>query len=386
MASDQVAKRLANQYAILKELNAGVVLRRTDLSRRLDIRKSSITSIVGSLLEKGVLREERPGNIRSAVGLNDDSFYAAVASVSMHGVQFARVNLRGVIEHHHTVRPRGQEKPKAVTERLVKGLAKTARDGGGTCLGYGVSIPDVMDGRRRGGLRVLNLHDGCDISLAEELEKAMGAEVHVAPAVRCQLWSCAWFDGWAQDLECILYLLVSEGVACALLTRGALHEGPHVYAGEIGHVRTGADGRLCSCGGDDCLETYCSVPSMISDVLAVRPDLVVEGAADLARLAVELADMGDVLNESVRHLARALSGVIAVMNPAIIVLGSEASELSWVLKPMLERHLRDEWVGVHAGKVEVRAVGHARDVALRGIAGLVMDRAYMTGEFSAHLA
>jgi len=199
------------------------------------------------------------------------------------------------------------------------------------------------------------------------------------------LWSCAWFDGWAQD-KSILYLLVSEGVACALLTRGALHAGPHVYAGEIGHVRTGADGRLCSCGGDDCLETYCSVPSMISDVLAVRPDLVVEGAADLARLAVELADIGEVLNESVRHLARALSGVIAVMDPAIIVLGSEASELSWVLKPMLERHLRDEWVGVHAGKVEVRAAGHARDVALRGIAGLVMDRAYMTGAFSAHLA
>jgi hypothetical protein len=135
MASDQVAKRLANQYAILRELNAGVVLRRTDLSRRLDIRKSSITSIVGSLLEKGVLREERPGNLRSAVGLNHDSFYAAVASVSMHGIQFARVNLRGVIEHHHTERPRGKETSKAVTERLVKGLAKTARNGGGTCLG-----------------------------------------------------------------------------------------------------------------------------------------------------------------------------------------------------------------------------------------------------------
>ncbi|MBL7115642.1 MAG: ROK family transcriptional regulator [Kiritimatiellae bacterium] len=382
MASDQVAKRLVNQYAILRELNTEAVLRRTELSRRLNVRKSSVTSIVGGLLEKGVLREERPGNVRSAVGLNYDSFYAAVSGVSCRGIQFARVNLRGEVTRYQTVSFRGNEKLKAVIARIASGLNEIVHDGDGGCLGYGVTVSGGMDKGQGSVFRDLTLHAKCGNSLVEQLKVAMGTEVCVAHDIRSRLWSCAWFDEWSQHFERILYLFLSEGVASALLIRETLNGGQRLYSGEIGHVSTGADGRLCSCGLANCLEAYCSVPSMISDVAAVCPDLKVEEAIDLARQAVEASEVSEVLNEAMRHLARALSGVTALFDPSVVVLGSQSSELSCVLRPMLERHLRDEKARGGADEVEVRAVEGSHDVALRGIAGFVIDRAYATGEFS----
>ena len=53
MAVDQFHKRTFNRSAILREIHFAGPLKRVELSRRLNIRKSSVTSIATELVDRG---------------------------------------------------------------------------------------------------------------------------------------------------------------------------------------------------------------------------------------------------------------------------------------------------------------------------------------------
>lgn len=60
--SDASRKRAVNRCAILRALHFQGPLQRSELSRELLIRKSSVTSITTELIRRGFIVEEKPHN------------------------------------------------------------------------------------------------------------------------------------------------------------------------------------------------------------------------------------------------------------------------------------------------------------------------------------
>ena len=93
-----------------------------------------------------------------------------------------------------------------------------------------------------------------------------------------------------------------------------------------GPTRTDASWPLCYCGKRGCIETFLSGPGMTADharVAAIRllPPEIVEAAAG-----------GDAAADATlcryeRRMARALAGVINVLDPGVIVLGGGMSNI-----------------------------------------------------------
>jgi fructokinase len=194
----------------------------------------------------------------------------------------------------------------AAVAALVRAIeAETGRHGT-----VGVGIPGALS--RVSGL-VKNANSTCLIGrpLARDLEAALGREVRLANDANCFALSEA-VDGAGRGASVVFGVILGTGVGGGIVVDGRVLVGPNAIAGEWGHnplPNPGEDDlplRRCYCGREGCIETYLCGPALERD----------GGAADDAAIA-----------RYETRLARALAGVINLLDPDVIVLGGGVSNV-----------------------------------------------------------
>jgi fructokinase len=175
----------------------------------------------------------------------------------------------------------------------------------------GVGIPGALS--RVSGL-VKNANSTWLIGqpLQRHLEAALGREVRLANDANCFALSEA-VDGAGQGARVVFGVILGTGVGGGIVVDGQVLVGPNAIAGEWGHNPLPLPGaedlplRPCYCGRDGCIETYLCGPALARD----------GGAGDEAAIARYEA-----------RLARALAGVINLLDPDVIVLGGGVSNVA----------------------------------------------------------
>lgn len=125
--------------------------------------------------------------------------------------------------------------------------------------------------------------------------------------------------GAARGARTAAFIPVGTGISAALLVDGRPHRADG-YAGEIGHLDTG-HGELCGCGKRGCLEAIASAAA-VARRYAVRAGTPTEGSAGVvAQLRAGDEVARSVWQEAVQALAFALSWVVGVLAPEVIVIG-----------------------------------------------------------------
>jgi fructokinase len=174
----------------------------------------------------------------------------------------------------------------------------------------GVGIPGALS--RVTGL-VKNANSTCLIGrpLQADLEAALARPVKLANDANCFALSEA-VDGAGHGARVVFGVILGTGVGGGIVVDGRVLEGPNAIAGEWGHnPLPSASGddlplRPCYCGRSGCIETYLCGPALERD----------GGAADEVAMARYEA-----------RLARALGGVINILDPDVIVLGGGVSNV-----------------------------------------------------------
>lgn len=195
----------------------------------------------------------------------------------------------------------------------------------------GVGMPGAPS--RRTGL-IKNANSTCLIGrpLAADLAAALGRELRLANDANCLALSEAG-DGAAAGAEVVFGVIIGTGVGGGIAIRGEVVEGVNAIAGEWGHnplpLPAGADLPLpaCYCGRAGCIETYLSGPGLAAlhardSGLCLAPEAIVAAAA-AGDAACEAS-----LQAYEARLARALAGVINILDPDVIVLGGGLSNLA----------------------------------------------------------
>jgi predicted NBD/HSP70 family sugar kinase len=376
---EQIQKRNRNREAILRALHFEGPLQRSELSDRLRIRKSSVTSIGAELLRTGLAVEQEPGRPRSPLRLEPSSRPVVAVRLTRQAVHVASVALDGTVTGERSYPLRGDTRPDRTIDLLARAIAPALKGARRRPLGAGVSLPGLID-PLEGVVRYTAAFEGWrDVPLAAELARRIRVPVRIDNDVRCQLWSSAWFDRLLREFENLLYVAVTDGVACALIVHGRRVLGGCRAAGEIGHVRAGSEGRLCACGKTDCLETYCSLPAVREEIRALRPGTPAATASDLALRAANDPVQRGVLDRAAARLAQVLAPLMAAIDPDAVVLGSGAREFSDLLRQPLEHALRAERVGLEPRQAVLRVAEPEPSATLKGIAGLVIEDAFRSG-------
>lgn len=123
----------------------------------------------------------------------------------------------------------------------------------------------------------------------------------------------------------VFVIALGTGVAGAHVVDGVVRRGAHGAAGEVGHVSAGGD-LPCSCGARGCLETFIGGRNLGSRWDRSRGVAHVSGAEQVVHAAVDGDETANrLLDEATTALAQGLLGVIATVDPGVIVLGGGVS-------------------------------------------------------------
>jgi fructokinase len=169
--------------------------------------------------------------------------------------------------------------------------------------------------------------------LADDLPRVLGRPVRFANDANCFALSEAT-DGAAAGAGVVFGVIVGTGTGGGIAVGGRVVVGANAIAGEWGHnpLPTPRDderpGPACYCGRSGCIETFLSGPALAREYAAAS-----SGLRDVdARMVAARAEAGDAaaircLERYADRMARALAGVINVLDPDMIVLGGGLSNI-----------------------------------------------------------
>jgi len=199
-------------------------------------------------------------------------------------------------------------------------VAMVKEIGAGT---VGVGIPGALS-RMTGLVKNANSTWLIGRPLKQDLERALGREVRIENDANCFALSEA-IDGAGKGARSVFGVILGTGVGGGIVVDGEVLLGRNAIAGEWGHNPLPLPGEAdlplpkCYCGRSGCIETYLSGPALERDH---------ERLTGERRSAKEIADLdGQALDRYLERLARALAGVINLIDPDVIVLGGGMSNV-----------------------------------------------------------
>jgi len=271
--------------------------------------------------------------------------------------------------------PRGDY---AATLDAIAALVTDAERALGAQGTLGVGIPGALS-RATGLVKNANSTWLIGKPLQQDLERRLAREVRLANDANCFALSEA-VDGAGQGFDVVFGVILGTGVGGGIVAHGRILEGPNAIAGEWGHnplpLPDADDLPLpaCYCGRAGCIETYLSGPGMAADHRRVTREAL-EAVDIVARAGQGDARCEATLARYERRLARALAGVINIVDPDVIVLGGGLSNVD-----RLYARVPALWgAQIFSDEVRTRLTRHAHgdSSGVRGAAWLWADSATM---------
>jgi len=379
-AKDDV--RRLNQSAVFQVVHRHGPVSRVDIAARLNLSPAAVTNITSDLIGRGLVFEARKaerggvGRRRVLLEVAYDTAYVAGIKVSNVGLTCALTNLNAEVVHA-TQRPLSSTEPGAVVDAIEAAFADLGAAVGQPLAALGVNLPGLVDADRQ-TVRHSPLLGWSQVPLGQLLHDRLGVSVLVENDVNALALAEAWF-GRGRAHDGFLVVTLGRGVGLGIVINGEVYRGPHGGAGEFGHVLLDPNGPETRYAAPGTVEAFLSDDALVREArrrVAGFPD---DGTAELV---AELAQRGDaaatgVIADAGRALGWALSVLVNVFAPSLIVLSGEGMRAADVMLPAARDELRRLAFGDLADRVELAVESWGDDAWARGAAALAASR-YLT--------
>lgn len=317
--------------------------RRAELTRRLGVTRTGGSKVLVELERAGLIEVDdrpqpsgstgRPSHlVRPAAGAPR----ALAASIAAREITVAAVALSGTI-----VTAVSEELPAAVTPeaaaQLVSRLARTVTEHGDLSLvAAGAAIASAVDDEGR-ALAPHYLGWDTSVPIRQLLRNALDAAgLHLPVVVRNDADCAALAEhrhGAGREARHLLYLTSAHrGIGGALVTNGQPYRGHRGTGSELTHLMVNPGGRPCHCGNHGCLNVEADATALVHPDARTVPDNLLGRQLDAqARRVIASAPTEPGAREAVirvaDHLATALTGLVNILNPDLVILAGLPAEL-----------------------------------------------------------
>jgi len=221
----------------------------------------------------------------------------------------------------------------AVIARIVKlARASIAAAPGKEIAGVGIGSPGPLDTKT--GVVILTPNLGwVNMPLRDRVADSLKLPTVLDNDANCAIFG-EWWRGAARGVDDVIGLTIGTGIGGGIVLGGKIYHGASDVAGEIGHMTIDANGRLCKCGNQGCLEAYASGPAIAARAVegieaGVETSLPQYVAGDLSRITAqvvyEAAHDGDpyaldVVRDTAKLLGAGVASLVNIFNPAVVVI------------------------------------------------------------------
>jgi predicted NBD/HSP70 family sugar kinase len=383
--ADQRAVRASNLGLVARRIAEAGSLSRPQLAQLTGLNKTTVSSLVAELVERGVVSEggvaddRRVGRPAQILELDDTRIAALGLEINVDYLAVCVCDLRGAVRFRTSVGHDNRESsPSLVFETLAElaGAALAECDLLGlTPIGAGISLPGTVDAQSGTLVHAPNL--GWDeVPVAARVRDALGdPSFPIRVGNDANLAALGELESGAlRGIRHGLLIYGNIGIGGAVIVDGAIFPGSDGFAGEIGHIPVRPfDGEQCRCGGRGCLET-------LAGQEAIARRIGIQGTRSEtwspAELVAERARDGDSdvirsLDEVAELLGICIAAAVSLVNPRRVVLAGTLGTLSpWLLAGA--RAAVAQRTRVAPTAVEIVGSELGDEAAIRGGAALVL--------------
>lgn len=318
---------------------------RSEIAQEMGITRAAVTEIVKDLLGTGVVREvkkkaSRRGRHPVVLEINPDQ--GAVAGIDIGSTHCTLVitDFSASVLQEDEIQitiENGPEECLELVDRLLRRVLSECEISLEQIRAIGVDVPGPVI-TRLGMVSSPPIMPGWDgYPIQARLEQLWKVPVILGnDAEMGALGEGAYGAGRGE--ENFIYIKVGNGVGSGLIIGGRIYHGTTGCAGEIGHVTIEENGELCSCGNFGCLETLAG-----GRAIAHQARKAVQNGerTQLARLScpekitaqdvLSAARAGDLVSQEIlrkagAHLGTAISSLVNLFNPSVVVVGGGISQ------------------------------------------------------------
>jgi predicted NBD/HSP70 family sugar kinase len=318
--------------AILDLIRSSGIVSRIELVEMSGLTAASITRVVKSLIESGLVIEtgfgdSTGGKRPTLLELNRTARYAVGISLDDARLTYVATDLGGRMVGRLVSRGIEQQSPSTVIARVADELATLLRE-------LQINVDDVVGvGLAGAGLDIRNGAERASLAaeewetfaVQEALESASGLAVVRENDAACAALGQFWV-GRIPATQDFAALYMATGFGCGIVAHGTLARGASSNVGEIGHMIIDVNGPDCWCGAKGCLEMLAAPRSVVEKAVKVpglRESLGLDGSegsvrhdfAAIGRAAAQgNAECIDLIEQSANYIATALLSLVNLLD------------------------------------------------------------------------
>ncbi|NUP15901.1 MAG: ROK family protein [Streptomyces sp.] len=322
---------------LLELVRSGRAVTRGALQQATGLSRATVGHRLDRLFRAGWLREGAGGPVGSPLGgrpsitLEFDDAHAVVlaADLETRHARAAVLSLTGEILAEHSGTLVIEDGPDAVLGDLGRWFAELLEKAGHRAeevCGIGLAVPGPVDTETGRVVQppIMPGWDGYDIRgrLARAFTEATGAApVPVLVDNDANLMAYGEQRTGFPDCSAFVLVKVSTGIGAGVVVDGSVYRGTDGGAGDIGHIRVGADA-LCRCGSYGCLAAVAS-GGAVARRLAEGGVRAASGSDVRDLLASGHPGAAALAREAGRQVGDVLATVVTLLNPGVLMIAGD---------------------------------------------------------------
>jgi predicted NBD/HSP70 family sugar kinase len=262
--------------AVLKKTNRKNVYRfiytegrttKQNIALRLSLSLPTVSNILTELESEGLI--EKNGTLESSGGRKPAAIcpvrrvrVAIGAEVTKNHLHLVCIDLFGTVVMEKRMRLRYQNND-AWYRKLgaeVNAFADSLNISGKRILGVGIAVQGVIsaDGQYVSYGKIMNCTGATLADFSKHIRFPCVLLHDSESAAKAELWRSG-------DIKDAIYLSLSKHLGSALIVNGNIHKGEGMGSGLVEHMVWQRGGKLCYCGKQGCLESYCSMDALLGE-------------------------------------------------------------------------------------------------------------------------
>ena len=347
-------KKIELQQKILHRLFDGNTTR-SELIEQWQLRPGTLLKAVDALKADGLVMEpnrkgKKTGRRASELQLNSE--YGCFIGIDLHIHYTAGIimDLAGNILAETFI---GSETAKNANiarseiAECIKMLKKQLEADHPPILGLGFADPGLVDQSSGKSLVAVNLPGWHDFDIRAWLNNNFGIEqLTVITSAAARIFIEAQLLGQTAP-QSIFLMELGTGIGGGFIKSGTVFYGDSGCGMEIGHVIVEPDGPLCQCGNKGCLEAVAGEAGIRRQVNRMLSGEVITSLTKNISIQsfIDCVNSGDKVATTMAfkiadNIGLALVNVVALLNPALIILSGELTGMGSYLTNSIEQTLK----------------------------------------------
>lgn len=409
-AKPGAAPALGADLRLMRQLNRLLVLNcvrrygpiaRVTIARRTGLSRTTVSSIMDTLLIEGIVREGDTQDATPSGGRRAILVHFNAAAGYVLGVDMGRSHLTIVLSDlaAQVVASRSGPfdvalGPGACLPVLIAELNAFLAERGVTwsrVIGVGLGIPGPFDARHCTLVRPPRMPGWDGVNVCRILSRGISVPIFLDNDANMGALGEISF-GAGRGVADLAYVKIGTGIGSGLVMGGKVYRGSSGSAGEIGHVTVEENGPLCDCGNRGCLEALAGAQAIVCDVRHAGCQRVIaaSGASstdDTAECIPDIAEVvrcalagGEVCRAAIaragERIGVVLAGLVNTTNPSVILVDGGVARAGDLLLDPIRAAVAARGLPAASAHTSILAGAlGANAVALGGVA-TVLDAAF----------